>query len=113
MMPQFLRASCFALPLSREKAQHKRDIKIFYHYQEKFSINFHIFIHKNYAHPISLRQRLFTKGRQKGSFGTDERPGKAPFAGIVCNDPAGTKIFAKNQFRIKGISGWSAQEYSY
>ena len=46
MMPQFLRASCFALPLSREKAQHKRDIKIFYHYQEEFSINFHIFIHK-------------------------------------------------------------------
>jgi len=56
MMPQFLRASCFALPLSREKAQHKRDIKIFYHYQEEFSINFHIFIHKNYALPISLRQ---------------------------------------------------------
>ena len=46
MMPQFLRASCFALPLSREKAQHKRDIKIFYHYQEEFSINFHIYIHK-------------------------------------------------------------------
>jgi len=46
MMPQFLRASCFALSLSREKAQHKRDIKIFYHYQEEFSINFHIFIHK-------------------------------------------------------------------
>ena len=45
-MPQFLRASCFALSLSREKAQHKRDIKIFYHYQEEFSINFHIFIHK-------------------------------------------------------------------
>ena len=45
MMPQFLRASCFALPLSREKAQHKRDIKIFYHYQEEFSINFHIFTH--------------------------------------------------------------------
>lgn len=83
-MPQFLRASCFALPLSREKAQHKRDIKIFYHYQEEFSINFHIFIHKNYAYPISLRQRMrsFAKGKQKGSLGTDERPGKAPFEGV-------------------------------
>jgi len=67
MMPHFLRAFCFVLPLYREKAQHKRDIKIFYHYQEGFSINFHIFIHKNYARPISLRQRmrLFAKGRQK------------------------------------------------
>ena len=67
MMPQFLRASCFALPLYREKAQHKRDIKIFYHYQEGFSINFHIFIHKNYAHPISLRQRMrfFAKGKSR------------------------------------------------
>lgn len=85
MMPQFLRASCFALPLSREKAQHKRDIKIFYHYQEEFSINFHISIYKNYAHPISLRQRmcLFAKGKQKGSLGTDKRPGKAPFEGVL------------------------------
>jgi hypothetical protein len=58
-MPQFLRASCFALPLSREKAQHKRDIKIFYHYQEEFSINFHIFIHKNYALPISFSGCVF------------------------------------------------------
>ena len=85
MMPQFLRASCFALPLSREKAQHKRDIKIFYHYQEEFSINFHIFIYKNYAHPISLRQRMrsFAKGKQKGSLGADKRPGKAPFEGVL------------------------------
>ena len=84
-MPQFLRASCFALPLSREKAQHKRDIKIFYHYQEEFSINFHIFIYKNYAHPISLRQRmrLFAKGKQKESLGADKRPGKAPFEDVL------------------------------
>ena len=27
--------------------------------------------------------RLFAKGRQKGSFGTDERPGKAPFEGVL------------------------------
>ena len=97
MMPQFLRASCFALPLYREKAQHKRDIKIFYHYQEVFSINFHIFIRKKHAHPISLRQRmrLFAKGKQKGSLGTDKCPGKAPFAGIVSCGPVGNKLFCK------------------
>ena len=79
------------------QAQHKSDIKIFYHYQEDFSTNFHIFIHKNYACPISLRQRMcfFAKGRQKGSFGADKRPGKAPFAGIVCRDLAENKRFCK------------------
>ena len=60
-------------------------------------MNFHIFIHENYARPISLRQRmrLFAKSRQKGSFGRDKRPGKAPFAGIVCSDLAGNKSFCK------------------
>ena len=79
------------------KAQHKSDIKIFYHYQEGFSINFHIFIRKNHAHPISLRQRmcLFAKGRQKGSFGADKRPGKAPFAGIGCSVWQGQKFLQK------------------
>ena len=79
------------------QAQHKSDIKIFYHYQEGFSINFHIFIRKNYAHPISLRRRMrfFAKGKQKGSFGADKCPGKAPFAGIACSIPAGNKNFCK------------------
>ena len=79
-------AAIFAcVPDTAKRAQHNRDIKIFYHYQEGFSINFHIFIHKNYAHPISLRQRmrLFAKGKQKGSLGTDKRPGKAPFEGVL------------------------------
>ena len=66
MMPQFLRISCFALPLSREKAQHKRDIKIYYHYQEEFSINFHIFIHKNHAYPISMHQQLRHRAAMTG-----------------------------------------------
>ena len=67
-MPQFLRASCFALSLSREKAQRKRNIKIFYHYQEEFSINFHIFIHKKTrASDFFQRMRLFAKGRQKSN----------------------------------------------
>ena len=67
----------------------------------------HIYSHKKHARPISLRQRmrLFAKGKQKGSLGTDERPGKVPFAGIVCSDPAGTNFFASNPFCIKGISG--------
>ena len=92
MMPQFLRASCFALPLSRERAQHNRDIKIFYHYQEGFSTNFHIFIPKSNAYPISLRlwMRLFAKGRSR----TNVRV-KAPFAGIVCRGPAENKRFCK------------------
>ena len=121
MMPQFFACVLFCtFPIPQKslwvaQAQHKSDIKIFYHYQEGFSINFHIFIRKNHARPISLRQRmrLFAKSRQKGSFGRDKRPGKAPFAGIVCSDLAGNKVFAKNQFCIKGISGWSAQGRSY
>jgi hypothetical protein len=69
MMPQFLRASCFALSLSREKAQHKRDIKIFYHYQEEFSINFHIFIHKKTRASdfFAAVNASFAKGRQKSN----------------------------------------------
>ena len=91
--------ACFLFctaPLPR-KAQHKSDIKIFYHYQEGFSTNFHIFIHKNHARPISLRQqlRLFANSNQKGSLDTDKRPDKAPFAGIVCRDSAGNKRFCK------------------
>ena len=72
-------------PRYREKGAAQERHKIFYHYQEEFSINFHIFIYKNYAHPISLRQRmcLFAKGKQKGSLGADKRPGKAPFEGVL------------------------------
>ena len=87
--------ACFLFctaPLPR-KAQHKRDIEIFYHYQECFSINFYIFIHKNYARPISLRQRMrFFCKRQV----TDKCPGKAPFAGIVCSVWQGQKFLQKS-----------------
>ena len=74
-------AAIFACaPDTAKRAQHNRDIKTFYHYQEGFSINFHIFIHKNHAHPISLRQRMrfFAKGKQKESLGADKCPGKVP-----------------------------------
>jgi len=108
MMPQFLRASCFALPLYREKAQHKRDIKIFYHYQEEFSINFHIFTHTKNTRVRFLCGSgcvLLQKANKKGALARTNVRAKFPFAGIACSDPAETKIFAKNQFRIKGISG--------
>ena len=67
----------------------------------------HIYSQKKHARPISLRQRmrLFAKGKQKGSLGTDKRPGKAPFCGYRMQCLAGTKIFASNPFCIKGISG--------
>ena len=70
----------------------------------------HIYSHKKHARPISLRQRMrsFAKGRTR----TNVRA-KLPFAGIACSDPAGTNFFASNPFRIKGISGWSAQGHSY
>ncbi len=83
-MPQFLRASFSALPLSREKAQHKKDIKIFYHYQEEFSINFHIFIHKKYAHPISFSGCVFLqKANKKGALARTNVRVKAPFEGVL------------------------------
>ena len=104
MMPQFLRASCFALPLYREKTQHKRDIKIFYHYQEGFSINFHIFIHKNYAHPISLRQRM--RSFAKGSSRTNVRaklPLRVSYA-VFCRDKNFYKksVLHQRYFRMVG-----------
>lgn len=90
------------------KAQHNRDIKIFYHYQEGFSINFHIFIH-----PKNTRVRFLCgsgcaflqKANKKGALARTNVRAKLPFAGIVCSDPAGTNFFASNPFCIKGISG--------
>lgn len=58
-MPQFLRVSCFVLSLYRERAENDRNIKIFYYCHEGFSMNFHVFIHKNYACPISLHRRTW------------------------------------------------------
>lgn len=58
-MPQFLHAFCFVLSLYRERAENDRDIKIFYYCHEGFSMNFHVFIHKNYACPISLHRRTW------------------------------------------------------
>ena len=58
-MPQFLRVSCFVLSLYRERAENDRNIKIFYYCHEGFSMNFHVFIHKNHACPISLHRRTW------------------------------------------------------
>ena len=43
------------VPDTAKRAQHNRDMNLFYHYQEGFSTNFHIFIRKKHARPISLR----------------------------------------------------------
>lgn len=56
-------SSIFALSLYHERAENDRNIKIFYYCHEGFSMNFPVFIHKNYACPIPLRQwmRLFCR----------------------------------------------------
>ena len=54
-----LRVSCFVLSLYRERAENDRNIKIFYYCHEGFSMNFHVFIHKNHACPISLHRRTW------------------------------------------------------
>lgn len=54
-----LRVSCFVLSLYRRRAENDRNIKIFYYCHEGFSMNFHVFIHKNYACPISLHRRTW------------------------------------------------------
>ena len=84
MMPQFLRAFCSALSLSREKAQHKRDIKIFYHYQEEFSNNYHIFIHKKNTRVRFLCGSVFLqKAGKKGALARTNVRVKAPFEGVL------------------------------
>ena len=50
---------CFVLSLYRERAENDRNIKIFYYCHEGFSMNFHVFIHKNHACPISLHRRTW------------------------------------------------------
>jgi hypothetical protein len=74
-----------------KRAQHNRDIKIFYHYQEEFSINFHIFIHENHACPISLRQRmyLFAKANKKGALARTNVRAKLPLK-VSSNEPTRT-----------------------
>lgn len=61
-------SSIFALSLYHERAENDRNIKIFYYCHEGFSMNFPVFIHKNYACPIPLRQwmRLFFVGAHGG-----------------------------------------------
>ena len=54
-----LRVSCFVLSLYRKRAENDRSIKIFYCCHEGFSMNFPVFIHKNYACPISLHRRTW------------------------------------------------------
>ena len=54
-----LRVSCFVLSLYRERAENDRNVKIFYCCHEGFSMNFHVFIHKNYACPIPLHWRTW------------------------------------------------------
>ena len=49
----------FALSLYRKRAENDRNIKIFYYCHEGFSMNFHVFIHKKYACPISLHRRTW------------------------------------------------------
>ena len=66
-MPQFLHAFCFALSLYRERTENDRDIKIFYYCHEGFSMNFHVFIHKNHACLISLHRRTWRAENCGGS----------------------------------------------
>ena len=54
-----LRVSCFVLSLYRKRAENDRNIKIFYYCHEGFSMNSHVFIHKNYSCPISLHRRTW------------------------------------------------------
>lgn len=58
---------CFALSLYRKRAQNDRDIKIFYHWHEGFSMNSHVFIHKKYTCPISLHRRTWRAENCGGS----------------------------------------------
>ena len=98
------------------QAQHKSDIKIFYHYQEGFSTNFHIFIHKNHARPISLRQRMcffLQKAGKKGALPGRLSAPKLPLQSSYAVIRQRTNVFASNPFCIKGISGSSAQGHSY
>ncbi len=62
-----LRVSCFVLSLYRKRTENDRNIKIFYHWHEGFSMNFHIFIHKNHACPISLHRRTWRAENCGGS----------------------------------------------
>ena len=60
-------SSIFALSLYRERAENDRNIKIFYYCHEGFSMNSHVFIHKNYACPISLHRRTWRAENCGGS----------------------------------------------
>ena len=60
-------AAIFALSLYRERAENDRDIKIFYYCHEGFLMNFHVFIHKNYACSISLHRRTWRAENCGGS----------------------------------------------
>lgn len=62
-----LRVFCFALSLYRKRTQNDRNIKIFYYCHEGFSMIFHVFIHKNYACPISLHWRTWRAENCGGS----------------------------------------------
>ena len=62
-----LRVSCFVLSLYRERAENDRNIKIFYYCHEGFSMDFHVFIHKNHACPISLHRRTWRAENCGGS----------------------------------------------